>query len=185
MSLSLCVSMSGVNLFNLKLDVTRVLQGCLLGVSIVLQGYSKSVLRVFQGFSAYCVSPGLEYLTAFSCVSAHTVSCMKLQAVMQWQLNLSHLFLAIWGNLSLWWSLNYTARVSHRFLCMLHRKFCQFFCKMLNFNSEPRTKILAHFKDSDGDIAFLKFYFPLMEIVATTSLPAVDRPNSDRWNAAI
>ena len=24
----------------------------------------------------------------------------------------------------------------------------------------------------------------LMEIVATTSLPAVDRPNSDRWNAA-
>ena len=24
----------------------------------------------------------------------------------------------------------------------------------------------------------------LMEIVATTSLPAVDRPNADRWNAA-
>ena len=23
-----------------------------------------------------------------------------------------------------------------------------------------------------------------MEIVATTSLPAVDRPNADRWNAA-
>ena len=25
----------------------------------------------------------------------------------------------------------------------------------------------------------------LMKIVATTSLPAVDRPNADRWNAAI
>ena len=24
----------------------------------------------------------------------------------------------------------------------------------------------------------------MMEIVATTSLPAVDRPNADRWNAA-
>ena len=24
----------------------------------------------------------------------------------------------------------------------------------------------------------------LMKIVATTSLPAVDRPNADRWNAA-
>ena len=24
----------------------------------------------------------------------------------------------------------------------------------------------------------------LMEIMATTSLPAVDRPNADRWNAA-
>ena len=69
--------MSGVNLFNLKLDVTRVLQGCLLGVSIVLQGYSKSVLRVFQGFSAYCVSPGLEYLAAFSCVSAPVRSCRQ------------------------------------------------------------------------------------------------------------
>ena len=25
----------------------------------------------------------------------------------------------------------------------------------------------------------------LMEIVATTSLPAVDRPNADHWNAAL
>ena len=157
MSLSLCVSMSGVNLFNLKLDVTRVLQGCLLGVSIVLQGYSKSVLRVFQGFSAYCVSPGLEYLAAFSCVSTPTISCTKLQAVMQWQLNLSHLFLAIWGNLSLWWSLYYTGRVSHRFLCMLHRKFCQFFAKCWILIQNPEPKFLHNLRIQTVTLLFWNF----------------------------
>ena len=41
--------------------------------------------------------------------------------------------------------------------CMLHRKFG----KMLIFHSEPRTIILIYFKDSNGELAFLKFTFPL------------------------
>ena len=47
----------------------------------------------------------------------------------------------------------------HWFLCTVHRKFLTIFGKILNFHLEPRTKILAHFKGSECEIAFSKFHF--------------------------
>ena len=55
MSLIMSVCVSVVILLSLeilkylKLDVYRVLQGCLMGVSKVFQGSFKSVSRMFQG----------------------------------------------------------------------------------------------------------------------------------------
>ena len=43
----------------------------------------------------------------------------------------------------------------------MHRKFLPLFVKTLIFTLEPRTKILAHFKGSECEIAFLKFHFLL------------------------
>ena len=52
----------------------------------------------------------------------------------------------------------------HRFLCTIHKFFLPIFGKMSNFCLEPRTKILAHFKGSESEIAFLKFHF-LLDII--------------------
>ena len=52
----------------------------------------------------------------------------------------------------------------YMFLCTIHRKCLPIFDKMLNFHLEPRPKILSHFKDSECEIAFLKFHF-LLDII--------------------
>ena len=52
----------------------------------------------------------------------------------------------------------------HRFLCTVHIHFFHIFGKMLNSHLEPRTKIQAHYKGSECEIAFLKFHF-LLDII--------------------
>ena len=54
--------------------------------------------------------------------------------------------------------------MGENFLCTVHRKFLTIFDKILNFHLEPRTKILAHFKGLECEIAFSKFHF-LLELI--------------------
>ena len=69
-----------------------------------------------------------------------------------------------YGQMSFLCTVHRNLCIVHRILCTFHRQFWQILCKMWNFHLEPRTKILTHFKVSDGEIAFLKFHF-LLEVI--------------------
>ena len=69
-----------------------------------------------------------------------------------------------YGQMSFLCTVHRNLCIVHRILCTFHGQFRQILCKMWNFHLEPRTKILTHFKVSDGEIAFLKFHF-LLEVI--------------------